>query len=398
MSRATNRLKILKEITGSNTGEFPLHIFLKKYFRAHRSMGSTDRRVMSSLVYGWYRIGRSVDIDCFEDRVIVSGILLRELHHDWAVEIMNEVGEKKVSLNDYAEKSIESRIEFVKSLYSSFNPDKIVDLHLQLSGDLTNEALGMQMLQIPKIFIRVKPDKSEDVISEFEKHEITFHSVPEIENIISVETRFNLKELDAFKLGYFEIQDRSSQIAGSLIQLKGDEKVWDCCCGSGGKSIQLKTKFPGLKITASDIRSSIITNFKQRTSRYPQFEFQAEIKDILASGNAEVRETDYDLVLVDVPCTGSGTWARHPENLVFFKKDDINKYLSDQKQILKKVAQTMKKGANLAYITCSVFRSENEDITEYITEKLDLQCNKMEVIDGTQHFSDSMFYASFSKP
>ena len=102
------------------------------------------------------------------------------------------------------------------------------------------------------------------------------------------------------------------------------------------------------------------------------------------------------MIIADVPCSGSGTWARTPEQLYFFKEDKIEYYNKLQKNILSGVIPFMKPGGSLLYITCSVFSKENEEVVNYIVENHKLKLVKMELITGYKEKADTLFVALFT--
>ncbi|MDQ6904312.1 MAG: Fmu (Sun) domain-containing protein, partial [Bacteroidota bacterium] len=96
-----------------------------------------------------------------------------------------------------------------------------------------------------------------------------------------------------------------------------------------------------------------------------------------------------------VPCTGSGTWARTPEQLSFFHKKEIDKYVLLQRNIIKNAVPQLKKNAHLLYITCSVFKKENEENVSFIEKNLRLKLVKMNYLKGYKMQADTLFAALF---
>jgi 16S rRNA (cytosine967-C5)-methyltransferase len=106
---------------------------------------------------------------------------------------------------------------------------------------------------------------------------------------------------------------------------------------------------------------------------------------------------EFDGILLDAPCSGSGTWGRTPEMLYYFEKYKIENYVKLQKAIGAQVIKYLKPGKPLIYMTCSVFKAENEDVVNYLTENFDLKLEKMELIKGYESKADSMFVARLTK-
>src|SRR5690606_35684251 len=101
----------------------------------------------------------------------------------------------------------------------------------------------------------------------------------------------------------------------------------------------------------------------------------------------------FDGILVDAPCTGTGTWGRTPEMLSQFDEDNIQAFVTLQQQVLTNVVQYLKPQGQLIYITCSVFEEENEQIVQYLEREHGLQLEQGGIIAGYNRRSDSMFAA-----
>ena len=104
-----------------------------------------------------------------------------------------------------------------------------------------------------------------------------------------------------------------------------------------------------------------------------------------------------DLIIADVPCTGSGTWARTPEQLHFSHKKDIDKYAALQKKIIENALPHLKINGHFLFITCSVFKKENEENVAFIQQKFQLNLLKMEYLKGYEIQADTLFVALFKK-
>jgi 16S rRNA (cytosine967-C5)-methyltransferase len=103
----------------------------------------------------------------------------------------------------------------------------------------------------------------------------------------------------------------------------------------------------------------------------------------------------YDLIIADVPCTGSGTWGRNPDSIYFFDIREIERYQALQKKILTNIIPVLKEGGTLIYITCSVFKKENEEVVQFIQQKFNLRMEKMALLKGFDQRADSFFVARF---
>jgi 16S rRNA (cytosine967-C5)-methyltransferase len=194
------------------------------------------------------------------------------------------------------------------------------------------------------------------------------------------------------------VQDRSSQQTGNVIvksQNFADDyklQVWDCCAASGGKSIMLADLFEHISLTVSDIRESILQNLKQRFRTAGIQHYTSFISD-LSRKQKDLPNAPFDMIVADVPCTGSGTWARTPEQLYFFQEKSLKSFADRQFAIASNCLQWLKPNGHLVYITCSVFASENEEVVQQLVENNLLMLVHDEYITGYLHGADSMYIA-----
>ena len=198
------------------------------------------------------------------------------------------------------------------------------------------------------------------------------------------------KVLDYLKSGGLQIDSIQSN---SKLNLS----VWDCCAASGGKSILLNDILKRkIDLTVSDIRASIIFNLHQRFKKAGIKEYKYFIADIC---NADFKpgELNFDLIICDAPCSGSGTWSRTPEQLCFFKQPTIEEYSSLQKKIITNVLPHLQTGGLFVYITCSIFKNENEVIAAFIAENFNCKLLHLQLLKGYDKKADNMFVAVFRK-
>jgi 16S rRNA (cytosine967-C5)-methyltransferase len=113
-----------------------------------------------------------------------------------------------------------------------------------------------------------------------------------------------------------------------------------------------------------------------------------------ASATADLLQgRSFNGIICDVPCTGSGTWSRTPESSYFFNADSVAVYSKRQEAILTTAADYIGKGGRIIYITCSVFRAENEDVIEKVAASKGLQIVSSVLINGAPIGADALFAA-----
>ncbi|WP_242397054.1 RsmB/NOP family class I SAM-dependent RNA methyltransferase [Brevundimonas abyssalis] len=170
----------------------------------------------------------------------------------------------------------------------------------------------------------------------------------------------NVQALEGFKAGRFEIQDEGSQmvcwLSGGGLDLSGAVVV-DYCAGGGGKTLGLAQQGVGTLI-AADISMKRLDAIRPRLERAG---VDAELRLLGADGEGvEDLVGGADLVLVDAPCSGSGTWRRRPEDAWRLKADEVERLHKLQLAILGRAAALVKPGGRLVYVTCSMLTGENE--------------------------------------
>ncbi len=200
----------------------------------------------------------------------------------------------------------------------------------------------------------------------------------------------------------FVIQDLSSRKTGAFIQqvlphLAGN--LWDCCAASGGKTLMLYDAFgKQLQFHVSDLREGILHNLRDRLDTAGIRHYKLYRANLEAGLPAAIKPATMDVVLADVPCTGSGTWARTPEQHFFFSPGQIVPFVRRQKAICKTALTALKPGGTYIYITCSVFEAENDGVADFLVKDCGLKLLERRVIDGMPLNADSMYIAIFTKP
>ncbi|MCB1341764.1 MAG: RsmB/NOP family class I SAM-dependent RNA methyltransferase [Pseudooceanicola sp.] len=156
----------------------------------------------------------------------------------------------------------------------------------------------------------------------------------------------------AFLDGLVELQDAASQAVVEMLPLRDGMKVLDFCAGGGGKTLAMAARAK-LTLFAHDAASQRLRDLPERARRAGAFVSLAA--DPAAAG-------PFDLVLCDVPCSGSGSWRRAPDAKWRLRPEDLDRLRRTQMDILDRASALLADGATLAYATCSVLKQENEDL------------------------------------
>ncbi|UQV18980.1 RsmB/NOP family class I SAM-dependent RNA methyltransferase [Brevundimonas albigilva] len=180
----------------------------------------------------------------------------------------------------------------------------------------------------------------------------------------------NIQALEGFKAGRFEIQDEGSQVVCWLAGAAPGMTVVDYCAGGGGKTLGLAqamavpdngSAVSGMtkgRLVASDVVNKRLENIRPRLERAG---VEAELVLIGQNGGGlEDLNGQADLVFVDAPCSGSGTWRRRPEDAWRLTAEEVDRLHGLQVRILGQAARLVKPGGRLVYVTCSMLSRENE--------------------------------------
>ena len=366
-----NQLRYATSIVEAYDGRAPLAAWLKDFFRTNKQMGSRDRKTVSEMVYGYYRLGFN-EFSSIADRI-------------------------KAFIN------VTDKLPEVKSYFfpdgngtDKISYDKIFPFKELLSAGIDPVEFAQSFLVQPDLFIRVRPGNKQNVIEKLVQHGINYevdeHCIA-LRNATKIEDALDINR-------EVVIQDKSSQKTGLLIaqvyeQVKNHPAVWDCCAASGGKAILAHDIIQNLQLTVSDIRKPIIENLTERFREAGILNYESFVAD-LTKPDVALPPAKYDLIIADVPCSGSGTWSRTPEQLYFFLKEKIKHYSDLQKKIASRVVPSIKENGYLLYITCSVFAEENEKVADYISGTFPLKLIRSELIKGYNEKADTLYAALFT--
>ncbi len=174
----------------------------------------------------------------------------------------------------------------------------------------------------------------------------------------------NLEKTLAYSKGHIEIQNEGSQIASILSGVGPGQQVLDYCAGHGGKAVVLSMLMNNTgQIFLHDINESRLSNVPSRMRRLGIKNYQIKVNlENIQNSNL------FDVVFVDAPCTGSGTWRRKPDLKWRSSKEKLNENIKAQHDIIREASKFVKVGGKLIYVTCSVFDSENDgQISDFLS-------------------------------
>ncbi len=359
--RLAAAIEILAEMEANDQ---PAAEALKEWGRSHRFAGAGDRAAIGNMLYDALRLKRSAGWLAGSDtpRAVVFGALALETGMT-AADIAAALEDDRFAPGPPASAEIEAlstrRLEDAPDAIQADCPDWCAPLLRQTFGDdwvVETAALATR----PPLDLRVNTLKADrdSVAGELEATGVRPAELAplglRIAPIDGAGRHPNVQAAKAFQKGWFEVQDEGSQMAAALADATPDMQVLDYCAGAGGKTLAL----------AADMKNKgqIFAHDKGRLAPIHDRLKRAGARNVQVMGSSDGlsgHEAQMDLVLVDAPCTGSGTWRRRPDAKWRLTHRQLEARIDEQAQILVEAARFVKPGGRLVYVTCSLFDAEN---------------------------------------
>lgn len=321
---------------------------INTYFRTHRYIGGTDRRVISDLVWRTLRCyGRlsSLSAEKLTGRAAVMMLLSYEKQD---IETLFD-GQKYAPAQPEAKEKA-----FLKTLPPVF-PSAELECPDWLKNKISPRDIVAMSNEAP-FDLRVNTLKTdrEQVLELLTQSGIKAEKTPFAPNGIRIKERVNLSSMPLYRDGLIEVQDEGSQIVSLLTQAKAGQTVIDWCAGAGGKTLAMSAMMRAKGTIYA------VDNDPKRMRDLPDRACRAAANNVIVLNDYNNLKM-YDLVLVDAPCTGSGTWRRSADARWRITPQQSAGIIKTQREILDKACRFVKKGGKLFYITCSLDPAENEN-------------------------------------
>jgi 16S rRNA (cytosine967-C5)-methyltransferase len=395
--RAEQQLKTFLKILEEYPANTPLTKFLPGFFKKNKQMGSTDRRMASRLLYNYFRIGKAVPDQTIENRLFIAEFLCNDSENAFLRHFRQDLNEKITE-------PTADKVKFLEET-ENFNLTDVFPFTKHLSTKLDKNEFLSSFFTQPDLYIRVIKGKEEEVKTQLSKVGIPFKEVNDSLSL-ALPNGTNLNQIfpenlvaspyRKLQVRPYVVQDLSSQQTAKYFKPNRYDSWWDACAASGGKSLLLHSLEPDIKLVVSDIRESVLNNLDERFIQAGLRTYQKKIIDLTHNADPELSSYTFDGIILDTPCTGSGTWGRTPEMISQFEEYNVQSFQNLQKKIAVNTVKYLKAGKPLIYITCSVFKEENEEMVDFIVKELGFQLESMEYIKGYERKADTMFVARLS--
>ncbi|MBI3700762.1 MAG: RsmB/NOP family class I SAM-dependent RNA methyltransferase [Afipia sp.] len=371
------RLSAAIEILGSiDAQRIPAADALKDWGRSHRFAGSGDRAAIAGLVFDVLRRRSSaawlMDADTPRARLLGMLKLERGLNADAVAALCNGEGHAPAPLSAAERNALTSRTLDGAPAHVAGDYPEWLDPHLKavFGDERVAEATAMASRAPLDLRVNALKAKREKVLASM-KHlgaSATPWSPTGLRIALDAGARNpGIHSEEDFIKGAIEVQDEGSQLAALLTGTKPGEQVIDMCAGAGGKTLALAAMMGGKgRLIATDRDKRQLAPIHERLSRAGVHNADVRtpkgpddtLSDIKASA---------DLVVIDAPCTGTGTWRRNPDAKWRMRPGALEVRIKDQIAVLDRAAPLVKPGGRIAYITCSVLPPENgEQIAAFV--------------------------------
>lgn len=355
----------------------PVDGLMADYFRARRYIGSKDRGAISDLVYFVLRFGGALQwhVEACDRSVTPRRLVMVALLYGPESCTVEEVAERfdgskyaPAPLTD-AERSMLARCAR-RPFTSDEMPDDARLNYPQWAEGRLKDAFGEDLApamaalnaQAP-IDLRVNTLKcasARDLIFALDADGYLGAPTPHSPLGVRLKKRLPAFNTQAFKDGFYEMQDEGSQIVSLLVAAEPGQKVIDFCAGAGGKTLAIAATMRNKgRILAWDVAETRLAQMGKRLARAGVSNVQTHVLRDEADPFLKRHVGTADWVVVDAPCSGSGTWRRNPDLKWRFGLEDLTAIKATQARILAQAARLVKPGGALVYITCSVFPDEN---------------------------------------
>ena len=326
---------------------------IKEIFARNRSIGSRDRKLYRELVYTYLRFLPWIEPLLESDALIAAKVTA------WlAPELKPTSAYRAAQCGDWPAipETLAARSAFLSLTLSThhFPPSALLPAWFLTHCPAAFEPPHLDALnRRANVWVRIQCNDHNLVLDEFRAKGWACTVAPEYPDALSLPPNAEVANTDAYRRGFVEIQDLGSQLVLTHAAIAPGERWLDACAGAGGKTLQLaRLLSPAGHVDATDIRVEILDELSDRARR-ARLDNITIVRDPAAA---------YDGVLVDAPCSGSGTWRRQPHLKWYVKPETIATFAHTQLSILAAQAARVKPGGLLVYATCSLSHAENQDV------------------------------------
>ncbi|HET7651052.1 MAG TPA: RsmB/NOP family class I SAM-dependent RNA methyltransferase [Gammaproteobacteria bacterium] len=350
--------------------QYPADSVIDRYFSANRKMGSKDRGFAAETVYGCLRHRRELAAlalpvagDAADSASwLVATYLLK--YSGWSARALTQAGFDGDPVSLVERVRALDMFELPLAVRANL-PDWLAERLVAQFGEGETLQLAAALNQPAPVDIRVNTLKTDRETLRKSLAAADYEMVPTPYSPLGLrrDKRGPLFNTPQFRDGWFELQDEGSQLIGFLLDPKPKQKVVDFCAGAGGKTLQLAALMNNSGVLyACDVSEQRLNRLKPRLRRAGVDTVQRRVLHDENDTRLKSWWGKMDAVLVDAPCSGTGTLRRNPD--IKWKPVDLGALCALQRSILAAASQLVRPGGRLVYATCSLLDEENHAVVD----------------------------------
>lgn len=351
-----------------NEGEYADKV-VARALKKDKRWGSSDRKFVAETIYEivrWKRLYAEIaDVKEPYDREN-----LWRMFSVWAVLRGYPIPDWK-QLEGTPERKIKGRFDELSKIrtFKESIPDWMDELGVKELGEKVWSKEIAAQNQPAKVILRVNTlkttkDKLRAILMDLN---IETEYLKDQPDALVLKERANVFLTDAFKEGFFEVQDANSQLVAHFLDVKPGMRVVDACAGAGGKTLHIASIMENKgQLIAMDLYESKLKQLKLRAKRNSAFNIEYRIID--STKVIKKLHEKADRVLIDAPCSGLGVLKRNPDAKWKLQPEFIDNIKKVQTEVLENYSKMVKPGGKLVYATCSVLPSENQEQIKHFLE------------------------------
>lgn len=344
---------------------------VEKALKRDKRWGSRDRRFVAETIYEIVRWKR-LYAEIAEVKEPYSRPNLWRLFSVWCVLRGIQLPDWK-QIEPTPTRRIKGRFDELSKIrkFRESIPDWIDEICLkELGEEVWNKEMAALNKQAEVILrtntLNISKKKLQQELS---KENIETEFIRGYESALRLPERANVFKTNAFKQGYFEVQDASSQLVAEYLEVEPGMKVVDTCAGAGGKTLHIASLMKNKgQIIAMDIYESKLKKLKVRAKRNKVHNIDTRVID--STKPIKKLYGKADRVLIDAPCSGLGVLRRNPDSKWKLQPEFLDEIKDVQQSILQQYSKMVKSGGKLVYATCSILPSENQQqVDKFLTSE-----------------------------
>ena len=355
------------EILDTYLNEAKIDFVLRKWAIKHRFAGSSDRRKIKDIIFDIIRQKKSCEHvgGGFSGRNLLIGYLKLKGTELSSVFDNSKFGPEELTIK---EQNINVDFSNLSNIYELDFPSWLIPiLRRSLLNEFSNVVKALRNRSHIQLRVNLKKISRLNAMKKLQKNNIEC----EINELCSTALNVlngaqHILTSPCFENGFVELQDAGSQLVSELIEINYNDKVLDMCAGAGGKSLAISC---GAELDATyfawDINFDRMKDIDARSKRAG-----VKIEKVIKLSS----KSFYNKIIIDAPCSGSGSWRRDPEGKWRLDEDILDDYVKTQKELILKGLKLLAPRGQILYITCSILDIENGKlIDDLISSELSLK-------------------------